>query len=168
MAIMNQYKTNGVTNYKALLSVYERLPGMFSREPVRVAACISVALFQAFDGMNLSRPMTDDQILDLTETIIDSSNDDYLSLEDVVMFLQGLTRGKYGPMYESIDIPKFMEKFSIYREERTRALQDFREEQHAQNKALPVNDRLADMFPETEQNNMREAMKGYLREKTND
>lgn len=163
MAIMQQYKTAGVTNYQALLSVKERLPKLFKDDPTRVSACIAVALFQAFEGMNLSRPMTEDQILDLTETIIDSSNDDYLAIEDVVMFLQGLTRGKYGPLYESMDIPKFMEKFSVYRAERTTALNDFREEQHAQYKALPVNDRLADMFPDDEKSEMRNAMKDYLR-----
>lgn len=161
--IMQAYKSNGVTNYKSLMMINERLPGLCKREPVRVAACITVALFQAFESMNLSRPMSEEQILDLAETIMDSSNEDYLALEDLVMFLQGLTRGKYGPLYESMDIPKFMEKFEIYRHERHLALMAYREEQHAQHKAFPVNERLADMFPDSEKNNMREAMKEYLK-----
>lgn len=161
MAIMRQYKENGVTNYKAILSVPERLPAMYKREPERTTATIAAALFQAFESMNLSRPMSEDQILDLTETIIDSSNEDYIALEDLVMFLQGLIRGKYGPLYESMDIPKFMEKFELYRLERHRTLMNHREEQHANNKALGMSERLTN---DREKEANREAMVNYLKE----
>jgi hypothetical protein len=48
-----------------------------------------------------------------------------------MLFLQKLTRGEYGTMYESMDIPKFMEKFELYREERFQSMQNIREEQAA-------------------------------------
>lgn len=139
---------NGSPDYPKLLSVYERLPGMAKRDFETTLAMIVVALTKAFESMNLSRPMNDDQIIELAETIIESSNEDFLALEDVVLFLQGLTRGKYGALYESMDIPKFMMLFEKYRQERHEALVEYRYEQHIQNKTLPVNDRIADMFPD--------------------
>lgn len=139
---------NGSPDYPKLLSVYERLPGMAQRDFETTLAMIVVALTKAFESMNLSRPMNDDQIIELAETIIESSNEDFLSLEDIVLFLQGLTRGKYGALYESMDIPKFMMLFEKYRQERHEALVEYRYEQHIQNKTLPVNDRIADMFPD--------------------
>jgi hypothetical protein len=95
----------------------------------------------AFEGMNLKRGMTSDQIVDLAETIIDSSNEDWLSMEDLMLFLQKLVRGQYGVMYQSLDIPTFMEKFEIYREERHRALIKIREEKESQYKIAGSTDR---------------------------
>lgn len=159
MNSLKPYKTRGLNNYPALLSINERLPDLYKTDPQQVSGAITVALAMAFESMNLSRPMNEDQILDLVETIIDSSEEDRLALEDVVLFLQGLTRGKYGALYESMDIPKFMEKFEIYREERHQALMNHRYESHVRNKSLPVNDRIQDMFPDDFKEKMREALK---------
>lgn len=126
---------------------------------------IVVALTKAFESMNLSRPMNDEQVIELAETIIESSNEDFLALEDVVLFLQGLTRGKYGALYESMDIPKFMLLFEKYRQDRHEALMEYRDEQHIQNKILPVNDRIADMFPDDFKEKMRSAKMEEMRDK---
>jgi hypothetical protein len=150
------------------MKVYERLPGMAKRDYKGTVALLVVALTKAFEAMNLSRPMNADQIIELAETILDSSGEDFLALEDVVLFLQGLTRGKYGLLYESLDIPKFMLLFEKYREERYQALQNFRDEQHSQNKILPVNDRISDMFPDEFRDKMREATKEEMKAKAND
>ena len=144
MGLMNQHKVNGVVNYKSLLSVYNRLPAMYAKYPDEVITVLSVALFSAFESMNLVRPMNEDQILELAETIADSSSEDYLALEDVVMFLQGLIRGKYGQLYESMDIPKFMEKFELYRLERHKTMMNFRDENHSQLKGMGISERESD------------------------
>jgi hypothetical protein len=89
---------------------------------------VTVGLTLAMESMNLKRPMNEIQILDLAEAIIDTAAEDNLAMEDLMLFLQKLTRGEYGAMYESIDIPKFMEKFEIYRQERHEALQNHRYE----------------------------------------
>lgn len=85
---------------------------------VQTSMVIVSAIQLAMEGMNLKRPMTADQKLDLAEAIIDTSSEDWLALEDLMLFLQKLVRGEYGVLYESMDIPKFMDKFEIYREER--------------------------------------------------
>lgn len=80
--------------------------------------------------------MNEFQILNLAEEIIDTSSEDNLSLEDLMLFLQNLVRGKYKLSYESFDIPKFMELFEIYRQERHSMILRLRENEHLQFKAL--------------------------------
>lgn len=75
-----------------------------------------------------------------------------------------MTRGEYGKLYESMDVPKFMEMFEIYRQERFQEIINIREEQAAQHKAIPVNDRIIDLF-NTEKGKHREALKDYLTKK---
>jgi len=95
---------------------------------------ITAALHLSMESMNLKRGLTVDQEIDLAEAIIDTASEDNLALEDLMLFLQKLVRGEYAPMYESLDIPKFMEKFEIYREERHQQCRRIREEQHIQYK----------------------------------
>lgn len=140
---------------------------MVKRNFGETLALIVVALTKAFEAMNLNRPMNDEQIVELAETILDSSNEDLLALEDVVLFLQGLTRGKYGPLYEAMDIPKFMEKFEVYRNERHVALLRVREEQHANFKAMGDTERISDSDSQ-EKDLTRLAVGNYLREKYKD
>ena len=163
--MLTVYRIGSGFNFPALLSLPERLPAMFKREPKETAATIVVALTGAFETMNLSRPMNSAQIVELAETILDSSTEDYLALEDVLLFLQGLTRGKYGPLYESMDIPKFMQLFEVYREERHQQYQSIKEESHIQNKILPVNDRITDMFPDEFKDKQRAAQIQDLKSK---
>ena len=113
---LQPFKNGSEYNYPALLKIQDRLPQMAKRNFSETLAMVVIAISKAFEAMNLARPMNSDQIVELAETVLDSSTEDFLALEDVVLFLQGLVRGKYGPLYESMDIPKFMEKFSRKRE----------------------------------------------------
>lgn len=115
---------------------------MAKNDYAKIAVLISAGLTLAFESMNLARPMKANQIADLAEIIIETSNEDNLAIEDVLLFLQKLIYGDYGKLYESMDIPKFMEKFEIYREERFQAMRTLREEEALQHKALPVSNRL--------------------------
>lgn len=133
---LQPFKNGSEYNYPALLKIQERLPQMAKRNFSETLAMVVIAISKAFEAMNLARPMNSDQVVELAETVLDSSTEDFLALEDVVLFLQGLVRGKYGPLYESMDIPKFMEKFEQYREARYQALQNIRQEQHANFKAM--------------------------------
>lgn len=165
--ILRNYKQpNGVVYYPALFEIpsENRLPFMAKQNFTETVAIVCPALTLAFESMNLARGLNDLQILDLAEAVIESSEEDNLALEDLMLFLQKLTRGEYGKLYESMDIPKFMDFFEIYREERFQAMKDLREEQSIQHKAIPINDRLIDMFG-SEQNRQREALNDYLKNK---
>lgn len=97
---------------------------------------VAAGLTLALETMNLKRPMLPPQVDELAEALVDSSNDDNLSLEDLILFLQRLVRGQYGELYESMDIPKFMQKLEIYREERHQEIVKIRENEHLHFKSL--------------------------------
>lgn len=142
--ILRNYKTtSGLENFPALLSIpsTERIPELSKKDLTQTSALITVGLTMAFENMNLKRPMNEFQILDLAEVIIDTSNEDNLSIEDLMLFLQNLTRGKYEGMYESMDIPKFMEKFEIYRQARYEAIKLYRENEHLVHRSLGPSER---------------------------
>lgn len=145
--ILRCYKTNtGAENFPVLLSIPlpERIPTQAKLDFKRMSALISAGLTMAFENMNLKRPMNEFQILDLSEAIIDSSHEDQLSIEDLMLFLQNLVRGKYEALYESMDIPKFMEKFEIYRQERHEATLSYNENRHLELKGLGPTERNSD------------------------
>lgn len=104
----------------------------------------------AMESMNLKRPMTAEQINDLAEEIVDTANEDNLGLEDLMLFMQGLTRGKYGELYESMDIPKFMEKFELYRQDRHTERLRIRENEHLQYKSMGPTERTNEPDPLSE------------------
>ncbi len=135
---------NGIIKYPSLFAIptENRIVELAKKDYAKIAVLISAGLTLAFESMNLARPMKASQIADLAEMIIETSNEDNLAIEDVILFLQKLTYGEYGKLYESIDIPKFMQFFEIYREERWQALRRMREEQDVQYRALPENKRL--------------------------
>lgn len=136
--ILRDFKTDGgLVNYPAVLSIprTNRIPQLAKDNFGDTIKSIGVALTLAFENMNLKRGMTPDQIANLSETIIDTANEDNLAFEDLMLFLQKLTRGEYGITYESMDIPKFMNFFEKYREERWQELNRIRQESHIQNKS---------------------------------
>lgn len=145
---IKEYKTPaGQPNFPALFGITseQRLPSLAKEDIKRTAALVGVGVTSAMESMNLSRPMTSVQIMDLTDTIIETASDDNLAIEDLMLFLQKLTRGEYGILYESMDIPKFMEKFEIYREERFLAIQNIREEQGANHRPDYSDTRLSEV-----------------------
>lgn len=131
--ILRQYKLQtGATDFPAILSIpsSDRIATMAKNDFAGVNALIGGALTVAFEAMNFKRSFTADQIWDLSEAIIDTSGEDNLAFEDLMIFLQNLVWGKYDMSHESIDIPKFMKYFEIYRQERYEALMDYRENEH--------------------------------------
>lgn len=144
MIALKQYKTDvGAVNYPKVLSIpiSERLPELAKNNFVTIVKIVAAALTVAFEGMNLKRGMTEVQIADLAEAILDSSTEDYLSMEDLMLFLQKFIRGEYGAMYESMDIPKFMLAFEVYRQERHESLMEIRNNKHLESKGLGSSER---------------------------
>ncbi len=129
---------NGAVNYPAILSipVKQRLPEMAKNDFSGTSIMVGAGITMAMETMNLKNPLLPIQIVDLSEMIIDSAAEDNLSLEDVMLFLQKLVRGEYGKFYESMDIPKFMDFFEMYREQRHNALMQIRKNRHLEFKGL--------------------------------
>lgn len=134
---LREFKGNGgVIKFENVLAIpsENRITELAKIDYPQLSTTISIALHLAFENMNLKRGMSTAQEVDLAEAIIDTAAEDYLALEDLLLFLQKLIRGEYGVLYESMDIPKFMDKFEIYRQERHENLIRIKEERQVQYK----------------------------------
>lgn len=100
----------------------------------RVHTILVAAIQLAMESLNLGNSLNAAQIFDLSDTLIDSSHDDYLSIQDIILFLQKLVRGEMGTLYSQMDIAKFMELLESYRNERHISFMAIKEEQHSQSK----------------------------------
>lgn len=135
--ILKQYKfKNGDINFPAIFSVpiEERLPALFKKDMFQATALVVGALTMAFKRMKLKK-VDGELINDIAEEILDSCDEDNLSIEDLVLFLQSMVKGKYGEITE-ISITKFMMLFEKHRQERYEAIRQLRENQHYQFKGM--------------------------------
>lgn len=113
---------------------------------------------------NVSNGLTIEQVFLLADQIIDESEEDNLSLQDVFVFLQKLGTGKMGVVYNRLDIPSVMELFEVHRQERHSEYLKAKEEMHVQNKAYGPSERESDN-PDPGHDANRIAMKTYLKMK---
>lgn len=130
--ILKQFKDDyGLVKFESVLSIpkEQRIPALAKQDFMRINMLIIGALTMAFKSLNLKNGLNEFQILDLSEAIIDTSQEDNLSFEDLMLFLQKLTRGEY-EISENMNIPKFMKVFEIYREERHQQLNNIRMDKH--------------------------------------
>lgn len=129
---------NGAPNFPALFTIpsTQRLPELAKVDPDGTCTLVTAGLTLAIENMNLKRGLNADQIVDLAEEIMDSATEDNISLEDLMLFMQGLTRGRYGELYESMDIPKFLNLFGKYRDERWAEGIKIRDQKHEEYKNL--------------------------------
>lgn len=171
---LSGFKVQGIVQYDRTLAIQSasRIPALTSTTDGynTVFTVLTIAIKKAMDNMNLRLGMDERQLMTLAETIIDESNEDQLAIEDVLLFLQQLVRGKTEKIFDRMDIPSFMERFEVYRENRHRALIQVREEEQAQYKGYGDNTRLSDEH-DLEKEYMHSAMSDYLRthyEKGND
>lgn len=137
---LKKFKTqSGGINYPVLFAipVEERIAAMAKKDLRGVITTVAVAVTLAMEALNVSRKMTPLQIVDLAEAIVDDAEcGDNIALEDLMLFLQKLTRGEYPELYEGIDQVKFMNRFNTYRDERWEAGRVIAENKHIEYKGL--------------------------------
>lgn len=135
---LSQFKTHGVIAYDKVLAVpsHDRivaLTKLYGED--KMAEYLSGAIAVAVRGLNLRLGLTAKQTVELAATILEEAAEDNLAMEDVLLFLQNLVRGKAGKLYDRLDVAVFMELFDEYRQERHRAYKRIKEEQDAQYRA---------------------------------
>lgn len=125
-------------NYPALLKLpmVNRISEMAKTDMRGTVTSIAVALTLAMESLNPKIGMNPIQIVDCAEVIVDTANEDKISLEDVLVFLQKFTRGQYGEMYGTIDQSKLLSCFDKYRDERYDTWLKGRNEQHQEFKEM--------------------------------
>jgi len=163
---MCRYKEKGEPQYLKvieLIPVSERLPAlkqMYGAD--KVAAVLSVQITRTLNNFNLRVGMTPAQITDLSYAILDEAEQDQLAIQDILLFLDGMPKFKYGKVYDRMDMPTFFEMLEKYREERHLAYINGKEEAHAQFKAMGDSNRTSqDIDKEANRN----AMVNYLKTK---
>lgn len=137
--ILKQYKLpNGYPDYVKLFDIpkSERISSLAQVDFKGTNMIIVAALTMAFENLNVKRGLNELQILNLSEILIESAEEDNISLEDFMLFLSYFVRGKYPMSYESLDIPKFMKAFDLYRDERWQEGIKIRDEKVVQWKGL--------------------------------
>ena len=146
-----------------LVPVSERLPAlkqMYGAD--KVAAVLSVQITRTLNNFNLRVGMNSEQITDLSYAILDEAEQDQLAIQDILLFLDGMVKFKYGKVYDRMDMPTFFEMLEKYREERHLAFINGKDEAHAQFKAMGDSNRTSqDIDKEANRN----AMVNYLKTK---
>ena len=160
---MCRYKERGEPNHLAVMQNIpkdQRLPQiakMYGTD--KIATVLGKQITKTLLNFNLRVGMNSEQIYDLSLALIETAEEDNLAVEDIMLFLDGLPKFKYGKVYDRMDMPTFFEMLEVYREQRHQAFVNAREEQHAQFKSMGDSNR---MSTDTDKEANRNAMKQYL------
>lgn len=130
---------NGATNYVEVLKIPQgdRIQGLIGNIGFETThRLMGAAITVAMESLNLSKPLTGEQVIDLVDAIIDSSVEDQLALEDLILFLQKLVKGDYADTNSRMDVPIFMRLFEVHRQQRYRAIKNYDYEQEVRYKSL--------------------------------
>lgn len=137
---LSEYRERGEIDFKKVLAVPARyrIPGLVATKEGKraVLSVLTVYIAKAMNQLNLKYPMNADQVATLALTIINQSQQDQLAMEDVMLFLQKLIAGEYGPVEFKMDSPTFFKYFEAYREDRFQANESMKDEQHVNYKSL--------------------------------
>jgi pantothenate kinase len=162
------FSENNSVDYLKILKVpvSDRLPELSIKVGLGNMIKILMAEIVKFQNCyNVIRPMNPDQIAQCSFSIIQTAEEDFLSLEDVILFFEGAKQGKYGKVYDRLDQQIIFEMLEVYRDERHRVFIGYKDEQNAQYKATPVNDRIVFEMQQQEKDKTHGAMCDYFKDK---
>lgn len=165
---LSSFKELGFVSYQKVLAIpsSERITSLIKHKEnyLRIAAAISASIKSATNNLNLSSPLSDDQIMEITARVIEESEQDNLSIEDVLLFLGEMLAGKCGKIYGRLDMQSFFELFEVYREERHTIHIGLEYEKHVQYSSMGNTERISDN--ESREKELRHSALGdYLRTK---
>lgn len=161
---MSRYKDKGEPNHLAVMQNIpkdQRLPQIAKIYGTdKIATVLGKQITKTLGNFNLRVSMNPEQIYDLSLALIETAEEDNLAVEDIMLFLDGLPKFKYGKVYDRMDMPTFFEMLEIYREQRHQAFINAKEESHAQFKAMGDSNRSS---TDTDKEDNRNAMNEYLK-----
>jgi hypothetical protein len=161
---MCRYKEKGEPNH---LSVMQNIPKDQRLPQIakiygndKIATVLGKQITRTLLNFNLRVGMNTEQIYDLSLALIETAEEDNLAIEDIMLFLDGLPKFKYGKVYDRMDMPTFFEMLEVYREQRHQAYVNAKEEAHAQFKSMGDTNRMSN---DTDKEANRNAMNEYLK-----
>jgi len=129
--ILKQYKEpSGIIKFDEVMKVplSDRLPSLAEKNIMHATMLVVAAITMAFEKMSMKKKVDGVLINNIADEVIDTCGEDNLGMEDLMLFLQGLVRGKYGNN-DDMTVSKFMNLFELYREERHKAIVEHREKE---------------------------------------
>jgi hypothetical protein len=158
--MVKHYTENNSPQFPALLSVKERIPDLVKEIGIADMGKLLMAEIAKFiNCYTIIRPMNPDQIAQCAYAIISSSEEDYLSLQDLVLFFEGAKQGKYGRVLDHIDQHVIFEMLEVYRQSRHVAYLNLKDEKETQFKA----NYLPRLSEEKEPEDIRKTMVEYYK-----
>lgn len=163
---MCRYKVKGEPNHLAVIQnvpVSERLPALakiYGTE--KISGILSLAITKTLNSFNLRVGMNPSQVMELAYSLIEEAEQDQLAIQDILLFLEGLPKYKYGKVYDRMDMPTFYELFEVYREQRHKDYVNAKEEAHSQFKSMGDSNRMSN---DADKDANRSAMQQYLQTK---
>ena len=117
--MIKHYTRAGNPAFPELLQVKERITDLEQTIGLKILSAIVMAEVTRFlNSYTVVRPMNATQIADCAMTLIATSEEDRLSLNDLVIFFEGAKQGKYGRVLDHIDQHVIFEMLEVYRQER--------------------------------------------------
>lgn len=109
-----------------------------------IVKATAMLLQQMMNRVQVKYKATANDIVDIADELVRTSDEDSLTLEDIAVFCHVVLRGRFGKVYDRFDYPMMMEWLEAYRDERWRAMVEYNEAIHAQRKTQS-------MFPNAKQ-----------------
>lgn len=139
--IVKEYKdADGNADYLKLMSISqsERIPELVKTEEgeKKMVGVVTAAITIMGEELNIKSGLKPGQVVSLAAAIIEQAEYERLTLEDVIVFLQQVSNGYYGEMYNALDRTKILKWMGTYREARVKSLEEYRINKHIEYKGL--------------------------------
>jgi len=139
--VLQNYQQDGSVNYEALLSIpqSDRIPGLIESYGKKTVHRLLVMILNEFNNKLLLpkiKKLTATKVSMAACELMLTAEEDQLSLEDVILFLQRAKAGLYGPIKTLILPSVLFDKFEMYRQARHAVYMKFKEKRDAEFKAM--------------------------------
>lgn len=146
--VSQQYQKDGAVRYDALLAIpfEDRIPGLiqkYGNKTMHRLLLMVIREFFASLGMPRYKQPTDTRISVLACEIMLTSYEDYLGLEDVILFMQRAKAGQYGSTKSLANTTAVMQLLERYRQARHQAYLKLKEQAEIELKQLGPVTRIA-------------------------
>lgn len=143
-ANLRQYHSQGVIAFEKVLSIpltgrIPHLTHVYGLENLHKLMIILLARFN--NDLNLIRPMSAEQVTDCAFDLVMTTQEDYLSIEDYMLFFKGAKEGKYGRILDRLDSQTVFALLEEYREQRHSSYRKIQESRHLEYKGSGPSDR---------------------------
>lgn len=139
--VVQNYQQDGNVRYEALLSLppSERLPGMIASYGKKTVHRLLVMILKEFNNklaLPKAKKLTETKISIAACELMLMADEDQLSIEDIILFLQRAKAGLYGPIKNLVLPYLLFNKFEMYRQARHEVLVKLKEARDTEFKAM--------------------------------